>query len=315
MQISNVQLQLNEGDILGIINEFISMDMVILNNIKIDRNIIIEGCLLKPIKIDFSIEVEINGVNDNRISGRIIKTQVSKLRFIRKIQNLVIKLIVNKLKIKGITVKKNTFLIDIKKILINVPYVDFNIEELYIKSQKINIDLNCINVSIMGNIIKTEKQEKIEEENKDIVLHKISDKYTVTREMVKEKIEPSLKGLSEYILVIPDIITLIYRLLKDDRVSIKTKITISASMVYVIFPNNLIPNKIPFVGKIDDVAVVFFALNNIVNNVKWNVILENWQGNNELIEVLKKGLEYITNFTGAANVEKLYYVVNEFNNL
>ena len=73
----------------------------------------------------------------------------------------------------------------------------------------------------------------------------------------------------------------------------------------------MIPNNIPFIGTIDDLAVIFFALNRIATDVPFNVLVENWSGKNELILVLKNGIEYVTNFTGARNIDKIYNIAQE----
>ena len=42
-----------------------------------------------------------------------------------------------------------------------------------------------------------------------------------------------------------------------------------------------------------------------------HIILENWQGKNDIILVIKNLIEYITNFPEAQNVETLYEFVEE----
>ena len=169
----------------------------------------------------------------------------------------------------------------------------------------------------MGNIIKVEEPEVITEDADEVEepVNKVADYYTLGRDKLQEKLPDGAKKISDYIFVVPDIVALICRMLKDSRVPIKTKLVVSASLAYVIFPTDLIPDKIPFIGKIDEIAVVFFALNRIATDVPTKVILENWAGKDELVLVLKNGLEYVTNFTGAKNVEKLYNVVEELSTL
>ena len=126
-----------------------------------------------------------------------------------------------------------------------------------------------------------------------------------------EKVDP----FKEYLFVLPDIVSLIYRLLKDSRVPMKTKLIISGTIAYIAFPTDIIPDNIPFIGKIDDIGVLFFALNKIVNDVPIEIIVENWTGRNDILLVLKKGVDYLTNFTGAKNVEKIYSVVEGLSTL
>ena len=95
------------------------------------------------------------------------------------------------------------------------------------------------------------------------------------------------------------------------RVSTKTKVIISAAVAYITVPSDIIPDKIPFIGKIDDIAIAIFALNTIMNDVPLNIVLENWQGKNDIILVIKSLIEYATAFTGAKNVENLYKVVED----
>ena len=104
---------------------------------------------------------------------------------------------------------------------------------------------------------------------------------------------------------------LLYRLLKDKRVPLKTKLIISGSIAYIAFPTDIIPDNIPFVGKVDEIAVAFFALERIISDVSINVILENWEGKNDIVLVIKNIIEYVVNFTGAKNVEKIYNFVEE----
>ena len=91
----------------------------------------------------------------------------------------------------------------------------------------------------------------------------------------------------------------------------KTKVVISAAVAYIAVPSDIIPDKVPFVGKIDDIAIGIFALNVIMTDVPLNIVLENWQGKNDIILVVKNLIEYATNFTGAKNIDSLYRVVEE----
>ena len=76
-------------------------------------------------------------------------------------------------------------------------------------------------------------------------------------------------------------------------------------------PSDIIPDKIPFIGKIDDIAMAFFALNKIIEDVPAKVILENWDGKNNIVTVLKIVAQYVTDFTGAKNVETIYGIIDE----
>ncbi len=53
-------------------------------------------------------------------------------------------------------------------------------------------------------------------------------------------------------MLIPDITVLLYRLLKDKRVDVKTKTLVVSVLSYIVSPVDIIPSFIPFIGQIDD---------------------------------------------------------------
>ena len=61
-------------------------------------------------------------------------------------------------------------------------------------------------------------------------INKIEDCYTKGREKVSDKLPEKAQKYKDYIFLLPDIAALIYRLLKDKRVSVKTKLVISAAV-------------------------------------------------------------------------------------
>lgn len=317
MKISGVQAQLVGSDILSIINEFVKVDGLELKEVTIDNAINIKGTFKKGVSIDFSGQLTIEKVENSIVTAKFSKLKLMKLGFFRPIRSLALKIGLGQLKISGIDATKDRVIIDIKKLLKDIPYVDIDLKALYIKGQALHAEVENINISLMGNIIKVEEPEVIteDEEKDEEPVNKVTDYYTLGRDKLQEKLPDVAKKISDYIFVVPDIVALICRMLKDSRVPIKTKLVVSASLAYVIFPTDLIPDKIPFIGKIDEIAVVFFALNRIATDVPTKVILENWAGKDELVLVLKNGLEYVTNFTGAKNVEKLYNVVEELSTL
>ena len=317
MKISGVQAQLVGSDILSIINEFVKVEGLELKEAILDNAINIKGTFKKGVSIDFAGQLTIEKVENSIVTAKFSKLKLMKLGFFRPIRSLALKIGLGQLKISGIDATKDRVIIDIKKLLKDIPYVDIDLKALYIKGQALHAEVENINISLMGNIIKVEEPEVITEDEEKVEepINKVEDYYTLGRDKLQEKLPDGAKKISDYIFVVPDIVALICRMLKDSRVPIKTKLVVSASLAYVIFPTDLIPDKIPFIGKIDEIAVVFFALNRIATDVPTKVIQENWAGKDELVLVLKNGLEYVTNFTGAKNVEKLYNVVEELSTL
>ena len=294
MKISGVQAQLVGSDILSIINEFVKVEGLELKEAIIDNAINIKGTFKKGVSIDFAGQLTIEKVENSIVTAKFSKLKLMKLGFFRPIRSLALKIGLGQLKISGIDATKDRVIIDIKKLLKDIPYVDIDLKALYIKGQALHAEVENINISLMGNIIKVEEPEVITEDEEKVEepINKVEDYYTLGRDKLQEKLPDGAKKISDYIFVVPDIVALICRMLKDSRVPIKTKLVVSASLAYVIFPTDLIPDKIPFIGKIDEIAVVFFALNRIATDVPTKVIQENWAGKDELVLVLKNGLCY-----------------------
>ena len=216
----------------------------------------------------------------------------------------------------GIGYDSGKVVINLKVLLKDVPYVDLNISDIYTRQELLNIEVSDINISLLGTLIKEQPVEETEEDEEDPVedfsdVEKVRDYYSLGRDYVEEKLPQKVKTFSDYLFIIPDMAALLFRLLKDKRVHMKTKLIISAAIAYIGFPTDIIPDNIPFIGKVDEIAVAFFALERIISDVPTRIIIENWEGKNDIVFVIKNIIEYVINFTGAKNVEKVYNFIEE----
>lgn len=66
--------------------------------------------------------------------------------------------------------------------------------------------------------------------------------------------------LLQVLLHLPDFIRLYWRLFRDLRVPILAKAFLIATLAYVVWPLDLIPEYIPVIGEVDDLAVVLSGL-------------------------------------------------------
>ncbi|MFQ7001693.1 MAG: YkvA family protein [Clostridium sp.] len=316
MRISSVKIDISNEDILSIINEFVNVEPLKINEVIINQNITIKGKFESKIEINFEIVLEISEVKEKELALKVSKVKLSKIGIFRPIRSFLLKKGFQLINLDGLYSEKDKVIINLNKLLKDITFFDFNLADVYVKKNEVKVEIQDIKISIKGEIIKALEEEEIKEEvEENIPINKIEDSYNKGRKVIKEKIPKNIRGVSDYLLIIPDLITLIYRLLKDNRVSIKTKLIISASLAYTCFPSDLIPDKIPFIGKIDDIAVIFFALSKIATDVPPNIILENWAGDDDLIESLKVGLGFVKDIFGAENVEKIYNLIEELKTL
>lgn len=99
------------------------------------------------------------------------------------------------------------------------------------------------------------------------------------------------KEITNYILLIPDIMALFVRLMADPRVSAQLKAEIAAASAYIIIPIDLMPEAVMGpAGLIDDAIVGVLALNRVVKvmgQTGENVLREYWYGDEDILHVIE----------------------------
>lgn len=314
MNISGVKVSLTGEDLLSIINDFVKVDGLKLSKIDIGEEIKLQGSYVKGFKIDFIAGVKLKRVENGIIHGEVTSFKIAKIKVFSLLRKMALKYSLKAIEEKGIKYQDGKVVINLKSILQDVPYVDLDVSDIHITQNILNVDLSRINISLDGALKKEKEEfeeieEIIEDIDQDIV--KIKDYYSDGRGYLENKLPQKIKTYSDYLFIIPDMTALLYRLLKDKRVPVKTKLVISGAIAYIAFPTDIIPDNIPFIGKIDEIAVAFFALERIIADVPMKVILENWEGKNNIVLVIRNLIEYVVNFTGARNVEKIYNFLDE----
>ena len=315
MKVSSINVGLTGEDLISIYNDFVAIKEIKINNIEVKEDIRISGSFTKGLTINFELKVKLNSMENGLINGELTGFKVLNIGIPSFIRKTILKFALKSLTEVGINYDKGKVIIQYKYLLKDIPYVDFDIYSIYCAYGVFNVELRNAKFSLGGELKKEiellnfEKEKASEFNEEDI--SKTEDSYTKGRDKIKDKLPNNAKKYSDYIFVLPDIAALIYRLLKDKRVSMKTKLVISAAVAYIAVPCDIIPDKVPFIGKIDDVAIGVFALNIIMTDVPLNVVLENWQGKNDILIVLKNVIDYATNFTGAKNIDSIYRVMEE----
>lgn len=93
--------------------------------------------------------------------------------------------------------------------------------------------------------------------------------------------------LAETLLLVPNIAKLLFRLLKDKRVPRKRRLAMMAVGAYVASPIDLIPDFIPVLGTLDDVFVLAFAVDYLLDAAPPSVVDEHWDGSEDALELVR----------------------------
>ena len=81
--------------------------------------------------------------------------------------------------------------------------------------------------------------------------------------------------------LVPDVVVLLRRLVRDERVPRRSKILLLALAGYLALPVDLIPDFLPGVGQVDDLLVLAFALRAVLRAAGRDVVAEHWPGSAE----------------------------------
>jgi uncharacterized membrane protein YkvA (DUF1232 family) len=81
-----------------------------------------------------------------------------------------------------------------------------------------------------------------------------------------------------YVKHFPAYLRLLGGLLTDKRVSMLDKLLVAGAMAYIVMPIDLIPDFIPFLGEVDDLYLLIFALQRLISNAGRSVLLSHWSG-------------------------------------
>jgi|FLYL01.1.fsa_nt_gi uncharacterized membrane protein YkvA (DUF1232 family) len=98
--------------------------------------------------------------------------------------------------------------------------------------------------------------------------------------------------LRDAVTVVPALIKLLTRLLKDPRVPRRTKVAVGAILAYLVVPIDLIPDALPVVGQIDDLFLVVYAVHRLIEAAGDEVVLEHWDGSHDLLELVRTVLDF-----------------------
>lgn len=99
--------------------------------------------------------------------------------------------------------------------------------------------------------------------------------------------------------VVPNLVKLLGRLIRDPRIPRRTKLVVGLALAYVASPIDLIPEFIPVVGFADDLMIVVFAVNHLIQVAGEDVVLEHWDGPRDLLELIESVMEVASDLVPA----------------
>jgi uncharacterized membrane protein YkvA (DUF1232 family) len=113
--------------------------------------------------------------------------------------------------------------------------------------------------------------------------------YDRLRTQVVKRQPGSGSGVRDLLLLLPDLTVCLVRLLRDDRVPLRSKAIAAIGVGYVISPLDLLPGMLfgP-IGLVDDLLVVTATLSRILNGVHPDVVRSQWPGQGDALEAIQR---------------------------
>jgi len=111
---------------------------------------------------------------------------------------------------------------------------------------------------------------------------------------------------AEYLLLVPDVFILLWRLVNDGRISGKNKVLLGSGVVYFISPIDLIPEAIfgP-IGYLDDLVFGVYILNRVLSDTDATILREHWPGSEDILAVIQKILGAAESLIGTEIVDRI----------
>lgn len=104
----------------------------------------------------------------------------------------------------------------------------------------------------------------------------------------------------EYLLFVPDVFILLWRLMNDSRVSAKHKVMLGSGLAYYLFPLDLIPEAfLGPVGYLDDLVFGVYLLNVLLVDTDPAILREHWSGGDDVLAMIRKILAAADSLIGS----------------
>jgi uncharacterized membrane protein YkvA (DUF1232 family) len=121
-----------------------------------------------------------------------------------------------------------------------------------------------------------------------------------------EKKGKAVGKAGEFLLLVPDIFILLWRLANDSRVAGKHKVLLLSGLAYFIFPFDIMPEALMGpMGYLDDLVFGVYILNRMVGDTDLSVIRDHWSGSGDVLDTIQKVLNAADGLVGGDFLKKI----------
>ena len=126
--------------------------------------------------------------------------------------------------------------------------------------------------------------------------------YDRMRERIRAYLEKKAslgERATDYLLLVPDIFMLLWRLVNDARVNAKNKVLLGSGIAYYLFPLDIMPEGLMGpAGYVDDLVFAVYLLNKVLADTDPEVVRKHWSGNEDILDTIQTVLGAADNLVG-----------------
>ena len=109
----------------------------------------------------------------------------------------------------------------------------------------------------------------------------------------------------EYLMLVPDIFMLLWRLVNDSRVNAKQKMLLGSGIAYYIFPIDIMPEAfLGPMGLVDDLVLAVYILKSLLNDTDPAILREHWSGEEDILATIQRVLAAADRLVGSENAKR-----------
>lgn len=127
--------------------------------------------------------------------------------------------------------------------------------------------------------------------------------YDRIRDSIRRYLEKkgSVAGKTgQYLLLVPDMFMLLWRLINDPRVNSKNKVLLGSGLAYYLFPLDIMPEGfLGPIGYIDDLVFGVYLLNRMLTDTDPAILREHWSGSEDILVTIRNVLNAADNLVGS----------------
>ena len=115
-----------------------------------------------------------------------------------------------------------------------------------------------------------------------------------------------------FLLLVPDVFILLWRLFKDSRVSGKDKVLLGTAVVYYISPFDLIPEAIVGpIGYLDDLVFGVYVLNKVLKDTDTAIVRQHWSGDEDVLQSIQRVMNAADQLVSKEVIDRLKKMVGK----